>query len=219
MGSWYMWNLAWGLYKRTEHSIQNQFYLCACKNHFWSVWFFKDSKKSRSPLSLSCSSLKLSLLLPLILAHPLAWISVAKFVGVLLSWARGCWWMHTCLVRAANKSNALSPLYDLSCSWLYSDAVWPRGWGRVHHGLQLPDVRATSLCYCPFKFWQQAGLWVNGHGWASLEGSRLPCGSQFLLVSLMAHTKEVRENAVVEDHSIAEEKVKGIFLKFRTFRK
>lgn len=187
--------------------------------------FFKDSNKSCSPLSLSCSSLKLTLLLPLISAHPLAWVSVAKlderacFVGVSLSWARGWWLMCTCLVRAANKSNALSPLYDLSCSWLYSDAVWPRGWGRVHHGLQLPDVCATSLCYCPFKLWQQAGLWVKGHGWASLKGSRLPCGPQFLLVSLMAHTKEVRENAVVEDHSVAEEKVKGIFLKFRTFRK
>lgn len=58
------------------------------------------------------------------------------------------------------------------CSWVYSDAVWPRGWGRVHHGLQLPNVRSTSLCYCPFKFWQQAGLWVKGRGRASSQRNR-----------------------------------------------
>lgn len=44
-----------------------------------------------------------------------------------------------------------------------------------------------------------------------LKGSSLLYDSQFLLVSLMVHTKQGRENAVVEDHSIAEEKVKGIF--------
>lgn len=43
-----------------------------------------------------------------------------------------------------------------------------------------------------------------------LEGSGLPYDSQVLLVSLMVRTKQVRENAVVEDHSVAEEKVKGI---------
>lgn len=43
-----------------------------------------------------------------------------------------------------------------------------------------------------------------------LKGSSLLYDSQFLLVSLTVHTKQVRENAVMEDHSIAEEKVKGI---------
>lgn len=44
-----------------------------------------------------------------------------------------------------------------------------------------------------------------------LKGSSLPYDSQFLPLSLTVHTKQVRENAVVEDHSIAEENIKGIF--------
>lgn len=44
-----------------------------------------------------------------------------------------------------------------------------------------------------------------------IKGSSLLYDSQFLLMSLMVHTRQGRENVVVEDHSIAEEKVKGIF--------
>jgi len=44
-----------------------------------------------------------------------------------------------------------------------------------------------------------------------LKGSRLPYDSQFLLVSLTVCTKQVRENTVVEDSPVAEERVKGIF--------
>lgn len=44
-----------------------------------------------------------------------------------------------------------------------------------------------------------------------LKGSSLLYDSQFLLMSLMVHTKQGRENVVVEDHSIAEQKIKGIF--------
>ena len=48
----------------------------------------------------------------------------------------------------------------LCCSGLHRDAVWPCGRGCVHHGLQLPNVCASSLRHRSFQFWRQTGLRV-----------------------------------------------------------
>ena len=46
------------------------------------------------------------------------------------------------------------------CSWLYHYAVWPSGRRCFHDGLQLPNVRYSSICCCPEQFWWEVGLWM-----------------------------------------------------------
>ena len=46
-------------------------------------------------------------------------------------------------------------------SGLHRDAVWPRGGGHLHAGLQLPHVCPAGLRHRPVELRQQAGLRVT----------------------------------------------------------
>lgn len=86
-------------------------------------------------------------------------------------------WVSCLSFRIPDLPFSLSTLLPGS-SGLHRDAVWPRSRGRVHHGLQLPVVRAAGLCHCPVQLRQQAGLRVAAAscplGLPSLEWSCPP---------------------------------------------
>lgn len=171
--------------------------------------FFFYTNKSCNPLSL-----KLSLLLALLSARPLAWISAVNFdewacwVGISLLWDRGWCLVHTYLNNDGDAFCLFSPSLQLTTSWC-SLAEWLR---------MCSPWTTTTQCvhYKPFPlpFPVLTASWLVSKGaWVSILSKEAVCHMipNSCWCRLWSILKRSGKNAVVEDHSVAEEKVKGIF--------